>query len=159
MLVKVLTVLAALAVLAVGALIFLGDDWKLFAMSGEPSKAEQTQDAGITVLTRKPYEPRVTASVAAEPELAYALELGAAKSFNELSARFATIANQNAESGMDRLEPHATLVETANGLEARLLVGPVATSVEAQATCASLALPQGVTCRVVPFSGERIARQ
>lgn len=172
MLVKLLTALAAALVLAIGGMIFLGEARQPGNASGEVSERGQTgEDIGVTVLTRKPYVPHATSGGPTEPKKpadvtpvrangpAYAMELGAAPSFSALSTRFATIAGQNAEAGFDRLEPHATLVETDKGLEARLLVGPFASQAEAEAACATLALPQGVTCSAVMFDGERIARQ
>ncbi len=172
MFVKLLTALAAALVLAIGGMIFLGEARQPGAARVEASASGQAgEDIGVTVLTRKPYVPHATAGTPDEPvkpavvtpvrasDPAYAMELGAAPSFSALSTRFATIAGQNAEAGFDLLEPHATLVETDKGLEARLLVGPFASRAEAEATCTTLALPQGVTCNAAAFDGERIARQ
>ena len=96
---------------------------------------------------------------AATPQLGYGIELGAARSFGELSRRFAQIADANQEAAFDQLEPRATLADTPDGLEARLLVGPFATVDDAETTCGQLALPAGISCRPVGFAGEVIARQ
>ena len=56
------------------------------------------------------------------------------------------------------LEPRATLADTPDGLEARLLVGPFTTLDDAEAICGQLALPAGIACRPVGFAGEVIAR-
>lgn len=103
----------------------------------------------------------VDALPGANPDIAdgFAIELGSALSFAELSARFAQLASQNAEAGLDQLEPRATLVETATGLEARLLVGPYDTEEAASQACLSIALPQGIVCKATPFKGELISRE
>ncbi len=126
------------------------------------------QPEGVTVLVKQP-EPQSTegplqsnsAPVAGGSQLAigFAMDLGAADSFSDLSGRFATIAEGNQEIPFDRLEPRATLRDTASGLEARLLVGPFGKLEEAEAACASIALPAGVDCQAQPFEGELIARQ
>jgi hypothetical protein len=99
------------------------------------------------------------AAPAATQQLGYGIELGAARSFGELSRRFAEIADANQEAAFDQLEPRATLADTPDGLEARLLVGPFATLDDAESTCGQLALPAGISCRPVGFAGEVIARQ
>lgn len=133
----------------------------------EPIALAPAAPAGVTVVEQQPetdtapQEAPIAAPVAegiTNPS-GYAIELGSALSFAELSARFARIASQNAEAEFDRLEPRATLKDTATGLEARLLVGPFATADEAGSACAALALPAGVDCRPVPFEGELIARE
>jgi len=98
--------------------------------------------------------PSVTAG-----ELGYAIELGGARSFGELSKRFAAIAEANQEIAFDRMEPRVTLADTAAGVEARLLVGPFDSLVDAEETCAQIALPAGIGCRPTGFAGEVIARQ
>ena len=86
--------------------------------------------------------------------------LGSAQSFTELSRRFGEIARANQEIPFDTLEPRATLKDTAQGLEARLVVGPFASEAEARKRiCDQIALPAGVECRPAPFEGELIARQ
>lgn len=125
-----------------------------------PQSAVVSND-GVTVVTREQTGTPSAAPVAqgADRPDGFAIELGAALSFGELSARFARIAGQNAEAEFDRLEPRATLKDTETGLEARLLVGPFGNSGAAEATCSTLALPAGINCRVVPFEGELISRQ
>ncbi|GIL00385.1 MAG: hypothetical protein BroJett030_02840 [Alphaproteobacteria bacterium] len=120
--------------------------------------------AGVTVVARETApalaHPRgAPVAAGADRPSGFAIELGAALSFGELSARFARIASHNAEAEFDRLEPRATLKDTDDGLEARLLVGPFASAGAAEATCAGIALPAGILCRVVPFEGELIARE
>jgi hypothetical protein len=141
-----------------------------------------TPSEGLTVLARHPQEKPVPANVAPvqqaaaiddppppEPapvpapvtagELGYAIELGGARSFSELSKRFAQIADANQEIDFDRMEPRVTLSDTAAGVEARLLVGPFDSLVEAEETCAQIALPAGVGCQPAAFAGEVIARK
>ena len=89
----------------------------------------------------------------------FALDLGSAQSFSELSRRFAEIAAQNAELQFDALEPRATLTDTIDGLEARLLVGPFETLGQAIEACRNIALPSGIECKAVDFAGEKIARE
>jgi hypothetical protein len=145
------------------------------AQSGEESE-------GLTVLPRSPRESQEAAAAApvqqavaidgppsVEPapvpepvnagELGYAIELGGARSFSELSKRFAAIAEANQEIAFDRMEPRVTLEDNEQGVEARLLVGPFDSLVEAEETCAQIALPAGIGCRPVAFAGELIARK
>lgn len=165
MFVKIMTVLAALCVLIVGGMVFLGMDLRDVVALGS-SFGKSPEVPGVTVLSRQPFDrnasapppPKVKPVEQAEPR-EYAMELGGAQSFSELSTRFARIAGQNAEAGFDHLEPRATLRDTLEGLEARLLVGPFATQADALAACGGLALPQDILCRAVPFEGEVIARQ
>ena len=89
----------------------------------------------------------------------YSIDLGAAQSFTELSRRFGEIARANQEIPFDKLEPRATLKDTAQGLEARLVVGPFASEADAKSACDQIALPAGIECRPTPFEGELIARQ
>jgi hypothetical protein len=89
----------------------------------------------------------------------FAINLGSAQSFSDLSRRFAEIAAQNAELQFDRLEPRATLTETIDGLEAQLLVGPFETLQLAEQACASIALPSGVDCSAAKIAGDLIARE
>jgi hypothetical protein len=136
------------------------------------------QAEGLTVLPRNPQEKQQAADTAPvqqaaaidEPpsvqpvpvtagELGYAIELGGARSFSELSKRFAAIAEANQEIAFDRMEPRVTLEDTPLGVEARLLVGPFDSLVEAEETCAQIALPSGIGCRPAAFAGELIARQ
>lgn len=86
----------------------------------------------------------------------FGIDLGAAPSFGELSRRFVEIAETNAEMLLDQLEPRATLSETTNGLEARLMIGPFETLEEAQTTCANIALPADIKCIARKFEGQPI---
>jgi len=179
MLLKASTILLGLVLLAGVALYAVkgaaGFDFLVGQPMPRPALPTPAQAGGVTVLAKQPAEgpPRMsaprTSSIATPAGEAtgearstahgFAVELGKARSFAELSARFAAISRDNAEAGFDRLEPRATLVDTFDGLEARLLVGPFATKAEAQATCGQIALPAGIVCRAVPFAGERIARR
>lgn len=121
---------------------------------------------GVMIVLKKPEAgqegpPAVATPVAqgADRAQGYAIELGAARSFSELSQRFAGLAQSNAELEFNRLEPRAILVDTSAGLEARLLVGPFENQGAAQQTCANIALPAGITCKPVEFAGELIARE
>jgi hypothetical protein len=127
------------------------------------------EPAGTTVIVKVP-DPQVVAEKQAENIAApvasgsqvangYSIDLGAAQSFTALSRRFGEIARANQEIGFDALEPRATLKDTPQGLEARLVVGPFATEAEAVRTCEQIALPAGIECRAAPFEGELIARQ
>ncbi len=136
--------------------------------TGAPVSILPPQPEGVTVLVKQPEEtpagedaPLLQAPVAGGSQTAkgFAIDLGAADSFSDLSQRFGEIALSNQEVPFDVLEPRATLRETAAGLEARLLVGPFQSLEEAQAACASIALPAGIECRAEPFEGELIARQ
>ncbi|MCG6856680.1 MAG: SPOR domain-containing protein [Salaquimonas sp.] len=161
MFLKIMTVLAALCVLLVATMIFLGGDWRHIATFG----TDTDDKPGVTVLKRQPFDDTAGNSVKSVVKapvtapIAYAVELGSATSFSQLSARFAEIARQNAEAGFENLEPRATLKETMEGLEARLLVGPFATHEDAAKACSGLSLPDGIICRTVPFEGERITRE
>lgn len=142
--------------------------------AGEQSAGAQAE--GVTVLPRIQEDQQTDAnstqqaaaideppSNQAQPvtagELGYAIELGGARSFSELSRRFAAIAEANQEIAFDRMEPRVTLADTAAGVEALLLVGPFDSLVEAEETCAQIALPAGIGCRPTGFAGEVIARQ
>lgn len=124
------------------------------------------QPDGVTIVLKKPEaEPQVLQAVSApvaqgaDRARGFAVELGAAKSFSELSRRFAGLARTNAELELDRLEPRAILVDTASGLEARLLVGPFDDHAAANEICSNIALPAGIECRPREFAGELIARE
>jgi hypothetical protein len=142
--------------------------------AGEQSAGVQSE--GVTVLPRIQEEKKAAtapvqqaAAIDEQPsnqaqpvtagELGYAIELGGARSFSELSRRFAAIADANQEIAFDRMEPRVTLADTATGVEARLLVGPFDSLVDAEETCAQIALPSGIGCRPTGFAGEVIARQ
>ncbi len=126
------------------------------------------EPAGTTVLVKKS-EPPAPAQPAPAPEAAaqsnpqfangYSIDLGAALSFTELSRRFGEISRSNQEIPFDTLEPRATLRDTPQGLEARLIVGPFVTKEEAEDVCARIALPVDVECSTAPFEGELISRQ
>lgn len=130
---------------------------------GEPIDiAPGTASDGVTVLVKQPDPaPVEIAPVASGSQVGngWSVDLGGALSFSDLSRRFADVALTNQEIPFDRLEPRATIRETAQGLEARLLVGPFANAEEAQAVCDSIALPADVPCRPATFEGELISRE
>jgi len=123
--------------------------------------APETTSPGATagIFSETGSRVKMPAAMSMMPPSHFAIELGSAFSFAELSARFAFIAEQNAESGIDALEPRAILVDTNFGVEARLLVGPFDDASKAGEACGALALPAGVGCRPVPFAGEVISRR
>jgi hypothetical protein len=132
-------------------------DAPLSILPGEP--------AGVTLLEKQP-EPsgpaaRQLAPIAQGADVAtgFAMDLGAASSFLELSRRFSSITLTNGPENFQRLEPRAILTDTVTGLEARLLVGPFETESEAGDACSILQLPEGITCKTALFEGELIARE
>lgn len=135
---------------------------------GEPVPVLPKEPAGTTILVKKaePPSPEQPAPAPAAPAESseqfakgYSIDLGSALSFSELSRRFGEIARSNQEIPFDTLEPRATLTDTPQGLEARLIVGPFTTKAEAEDICARIALPAGVQCSTAPFEGELISRQ
>lgn len=156
-------------VVALGVLAFMIVTFFAPIVAEAPSGDEPialVAPSGVTVVEREPEVASVPQAPTAAPVAegitnpsGFAIELGSALSFAELSARFARISSQNAEAEFDRLEPRVTLKDTQTGLEARLLVGPFGSAEEAGAVCAVLALPAGIACRAVPFEGELIARE
>jgi hypothetical protein len=140
--------------------------------TGDPVSILPKEPAGTTIIVKQPEAPAATQPEAKPADLpaapvasgsqmgsGYSMDLGAALSFTELSRRFGEIARANQEIPFDALEPRATLKDTAQGLEARLVVGPFATEAEARQTCEQIALPAGIECRPAPFEGELISRQ
>lgn len=132
----------------------------------EPLSILPSEPDGVTIVLKKPeLERQVPQAVpapvtqGADRAQGFAMDLGAAQSFSELSQRFARLAQTNAELGFDRLEPRAILIDTSAGLQARLLVGPFTNDAQAAQACANIALPAGIECQAVEFSGELIARE
>lgn len=123
------------------------------------------ESTGVTILEKQPEtgnEGQATglAPVAQGADIAsgFAMDLGAADSFLELSRRFAAIADLNGPENFQRLEPRAVLRDTVNGLEAHLLVGPFETQKEASEACAILVLDEAMPCGTATFEGELIPR-
>ena len=119
---------------------------------------------GVTVVEKQPEAvatPAIVAPIAAVAAVAsgYAMDLGAAVSFIDLTARFHNIEMTNGPENFVRLEPRAVLRETDSGLEARLLVGPFDTENAAEEACAALELPDDLQCQPVLFEGEIIPRE
>jgi len=138
------------------------------AATGEPVSILPQEPEGTTIIVKQPEpvetgagEAATAAPVAAGSQVAngYSIDLGSAQSFTELSRRFGEIARANQEVPFDTLEPRATLKDTPQGLEARLVVGPFPSEAEARSACDQIALPAGIECRPAPFEGELISRQ
>lgn len=136
----------------------------------EKSKASPTSilpesPEGVTViekqaeLSKSVPTPQISVTSGAASGTGYAMELGSALSFSELSARFAVILSNNGVENFNRLEPRAVLTETVSGLEAKLLVGPFENEQLAIEGCEVLVLPSDVTCKTSRFEGELIARE
>lgn len=105
--------------------------------------------------------PNPAAPIAQGAEVAsgFAMDLGSADAFLELSRRFAAISETNGPENFQRLEPRAILRDTVSGLEARLLVGPFQTEDAARDACSVLILDPGMECSPAPFAGELIPRR
>lgn len=139
-----------------------------------PEQAEQKSDPvsilpaapeGTTILQKQPEleveSPQTAfAPIAQGADIAsgFAMDLGSAGSFQELSTRFGNIVEANGPDNFQRLEPRAVLRETLTGLEARLMVGPFDTEKEAVEACKVLILQDGQTCTATEFDGEIIPR-
>ena len=133
---------------------------------GAPVSILPEAPGGVTVLEKQPETDSPGTVVPSAPiaqgagiATGFAMDLGAADSFIDLTRRFATIVAENGENNFLRLEPRAVLRETVNGLEARLLVGPFDSEAEAAEACEVLILREGVVCTAQPFEGELIARE
>jgi len=120
---------------------------------------------GITIVEKMPERadlpnPALAAPIAqgASTASGYAMDLGSALSYIDLTTRFASIVELNAEQAFQSLEPRAMLNETQGGLQARLLVGPFTSFSEADQACKSTILPQTIKCRPGTFEGDLIAR-
>lgn len=121
---------------------------------------------GVTVIEKQAENAAIDASLPVAPvaqgaDLArgYAMDLGGAMSFLDLSRRFSAITEANGPENFQRLEPRAVLKETMAGLEARLLIGPFETETAAREACEVLILDEPIDCRPTLFEGELIARQ
>ena len=133
---------------------------------GAPVSILPEAPGGITVLEKQPETDSPGTLVPSAPiaqgagiATGFAMDLGAADSFIDLTRRFATIVAENGENNFLRLEPRAVLRETVSGLEARLLVGPFDSEAEAAEACEVLILDEGISCTAQPFEGELIARE
>jgi len=121
---------------------------------------------GVTILEKQPELAQEDASAPIAPvaqgadiATGFAMDIGAADSFLELSRRFAETVLANGEENFQRLEPRAVLRETITGLEARLLIGPFETEAAAKEACNVLVLSEETTCMPSRFEGELIARE
>jgi hypothetical protein len=133
--------------------------------SDQPISILPGEPAGVTLLEKQPeISTQSTIQLApvaqgADVASGFAMDLGSASSFLELSRRFSMIILDNGPENFQRLEPRAILRETITGLEARLLVGPFDSEAEAGEACAILLLPDELLCRPAIFEGELIARE
>ncbi len=140
------------------------DPSNIDASEGGTSTGAQQGD-GVTILSKEGGQaepqafPGTLVDSQSNPATGFAIDLGAAMSFSELSRRFADIEQLNAEAGFENLQPRAIITDAANGIEARLLVGPFDSMAQAQEICAAIALPDGVDCSARAFAGEVISRQ
>ena len=121
---------------------------------------------GITIVEKQPETPDPSAPVALAPvaqgsdiATGFAMDMGPADFYLELSRRFAELANLNGVENFQRLEPRAVLRETVTGLEARLLIGPFDTEKQADEACSILVLPEKASCNSVLFQGDLISRE
>ena len=133
---------------------------------GAPISILPEQPGGVTILEKQAEStgggsaaPSAPVAQGAGIATGFAMDLGAADSFLELSRRFAEIVDENGENNFLRLEPRAVLRETVNGLEARLLIGPFDSEAEAADACSVLILAEDITCTAQPFEGELIPRE
>ncbi len=133
---------------------------------GAPISLLPREPGGVTILEKQAEPPgennmAALAPVAqgAEAASGFAMDLGNADSFLELTRRFVSIAEINGAENFLRLEPRAVLRETVDGLEARLLVGPFRTQSAAEDACSVLILDPDTPCLAAPFEGELIPRQ
>jgi hypothetical protein len=157
-------ILLLLAGMAATAFVFLASQWGWWSSSAPRPGAQVRQD-GVTVALKKADPGRLAREMLERaggnetPVAGFAIDLGGAQSFSDLSARFARIAAENAELGLEKLHPRSVLRDTVDGLEARLLVGPFDSEAAAAAACATLALPADAECAPSAFGGVAIARE
>ena len=120
---------------------------------------------GVTILKKQAElsmnvpTPQISVTTGAIASNSFAMELGSALSFSELSTRFANILSDNGVENFNKLEPRAVLTETVTGLEAKLLVGPFENEQLAIEGCEVLVLRLDVICKTSRFEGELIARE
>ena len=134
--------------------------------SNQPVSILPAKPDGITIVEKQPETPDPSAPVALAPiaqgsdiATGFAMDMGPADSYLELSRRFAELANLNGVENFQRLEPRAVLRETVTGLEARLLIGPFDTEKQADEACSVLVLPDEASCNAVLFQGDLISRE
>lgn len=132
----------------------------------QPLSILPKEPAGVTVIAKQPEEiqtvannTRISVGLTNQLENGFAMEVGSALSFVELSGKFAKIAELNGKENFDRLEPRALLSETVDGLRAKLLIGPFKDEAAAKEACDVLILPAEETCSIQPFDGELIGRE
>lgn len=160
-------------ILVAGTFVFLFRDPLTTSLAKKPSQLAENEPisitpehtGGITVVEKMPEREQIEVSQFPAPiaqgalaAQGYAIDLGSANSYLALSKRFANLVELNDSSSLNSLEPRVLLTETSTGLQARLLVGPIASFSDAQSTCESLKLPVGLGCKPSEFEGELIAR-
>ncbi len=137
------------------------------ALSGDaPISILPVNPDGVTVLVKQAEDTEspdkaLSAPIAQGASIAsgFAMDIGSADSFLELSRRFAELITLNGKENFQRLEPRAILRETVSGLEARLLVGPFDSEKQAEEACAILIVPDNIKCATSTFQGDLIARE
>ncbi|MGB7286335.1 MAG: hypothetical protein WBC71_05340 [Salaquimonas sp.] len=124
------------------------------------------EPGGVTILqkqpeTNEPLAPIALAPIAQGADVAtgFGIDVGSADSFLDLTRKFAELVTINGPENFQRLEPRAILRETLTGLEARLLIGPFETAVQAVEACNVLILSDEIPCTAEIFQGELIARE
>jgi len=83
------------------------------------------------------------------------VDLGTGISFDALRDRWNSIAANNPDITAG-LEARAVLRESANGMQAHLIVGPFPSSDTANQICNNLSLNQQAACRPTTFEGQRL---
>ncbi len=177
---KILGIMAVLGLVifaaVIGSQLLRGNSGKeTTQLAGKPADPEANNQPvsilpakpdGITIVEKQPETPDPSAPVALAPvaqgsEIAtgFAMDMGPADSYLELSRRFAELTNLNGVENFQRLEPRAVLRETVTGLEARLLIGPFDTEKQADEACSVLILPNEASCNSVLFQGDLISRE
>lgn len=133
--------------------------------TSEPMSILPVEPEGITVLEKQAElevgSNNTTVPIAAPSQIVsgYAMEVGTALSFSELSRKFSQIVTANGIKNFNSLEPRAVLSETINGLQAKLLIGPFKDEASAGEACEVLILSDGTVCNTQIFEGELIARE
>jgi hypothetical protein len=84
-----------------------------------------------------------------------ALDLGAGVSFDALRARWEQI-RTNSPSPVSSLEARAVLRDTDEGLQAHLVVGPLANRAQALELCGIVSTASNGKCSAVTFEGQRL---
>lgn len=134
--------------------------------TNEPISILPLEPGGVTILSKQPDTQQPTAELPTAPiaqgaDIAsgFAMDIGSADSYLDLTRKFAELVEINGAENFLRLEPRAILQDTVSGLEARLLIGPFTTSEQALEACSALILPENTPCTVGSFQGDLISRK